>query len=90
MALQVTFIDGEKGELLYRGYPIEELAEKADFLDCAFVLMHGELPDAAERAQFRALLRSHRLCHEHLIRFYRGACGVAQLYRCACFLLIYS
>jgi citrate synthase len=44
--------------------------------------MHGELPDATERAQFRALLRSHRLCHEHLIRFYRGACVVAQCGAC--------
>lgn len=56
----------------YRGYPIEQLAERSDFLDCAFLLLHGALPDATERAQFRGLLRSHRLCHEHLIRFYRG------------------
>jgi citrate synthase len=69
---QITFIDGEKGELLYRGYPIEQLAEQSDFLDCAFLLLHGELPDATERANFRSLLRSHRMVHEQLIRFYRG------------------
>lgn len=68
----MTRIDGERGELLYRGYPIEQLAAQSDFLDCAFLLLHGELPDASERAQFRALLRSHRLLHEALIRFYRG------------------
>ena len=78
----MTFIDGEKGELLYRGYPIEQLAEKADFLDCAFLLMHGQLPDGSERAQFRALLRSRRLCHEHLIRFYRGTFHHARRKEC--------
>lgn len=68
----MTFIDGERGQLLYRGYPIEQLAQRSDFLDCAFLLLHGALPDADERARFRVLLRSHRLCHEYLIRFYSG------------------
>ena len=68
----MTHVDGERGQLLYRGYPIEQLAARSDMLDCIFLLLHGELPDATERAAYRSLLRSHRMVHTGLVEFYRG------------------
>ena len=55
---QITFIDGQKGQLLYRGYPIEQLAEKSDFLEVAYLLINGELPSKAEDQRFKTRLRT--------------------------------
>ncbi|MDR2881960.1 MAG: citrate (Si)-synthase, partial [Azoarcus sp.] len=55
----ITFIDGDKGELLYRGYPIEQLAEKCNFLEVAWLLRHGELPNAGEKTKFENTIRNH-------------------------------
>lgn len=66
----ITFIDGEKGILRYRGYGIEELAEKASFIEVAHLLIHGELPTEQELADFRDRLRYHTLIHEDMRRFY--------------------
>ena len=68
----ITYIDGDKGELLYRGYPIEELARSADFLETCYLLLHGELPDAAQKAEFIELVTHHTMVHEQLQTFFRG------------------
>jgi citrate synthase len=68
----ITFIDGEKGILQYRGYPIEELATKSTFLEVAWLLIHGELPSAAQLKEFQQLLTVHTMVHQDLHRFYEG------------------
>src|SRR5687768_15255160 len=68
----ITFVDGDNGVLLYRGYPIEELAEYSTFEDVAYLLMHGELPKPDQRADFVGLLDRHSLLHEQVMSFYRG------------------
>ncbi|GHT86911.1 citrate synthase [Betaproteobacteria bacterium] len=68
----ITFIDGDKGELLYRGYPIEQLAEKCNFLEVAYLLRNGELPNAAQKVEFEDTIRHHTLVHDQLTRFYNG------------------
>ncbi len=68
----ITFVDGDAGVLAYRGYPIEQLAEKSHFLEVAYLLVFGELPSAAEEATFRDSVCQHNLLHEQVISFYRG------------------
>lgn len=68
----ITFIDGEKGLLYYRGYPIEQLAEHCDFLEVSYLLMHGELPNASERAEFTHLIGTHTMLHDQLSNVFRG------------------
>ncbi len=69
---KITYIDGDKGELLYRGYPIEQLAEKCDFLEVAYLLREGELPSAKEKEGFVSMIRRHTMVHEQLTRFFQG------------------
>ncbi len=69
---KITFIDGDKGLLYYRGYPIEQLAEKSDFLEVCYLLLHGELPTATQRADFNYKVTRHSMVHEQLARFYNG------------------
>ena len=66
----ITYIDGEKGILRYRGYPIEELAEKSSFLEVAWLLIHGELPTRAELATFAREITRHTMLHEDFQRFF--------------------
>ena len=68
----ITFVDGDAGVLLYRGYPIEELAEHSNFTEVAYLLMFGDLPDEAQKAKFQAGIGSHNLLHEQVLSFYRG------------------
>jgi citrate synthase len=68
----ITFLDGEKGVLRYRGYPIEVLAERCDFIEISYLLIHGELPKAQELEEFRSALRRHTLLHEDMRSFYDG------------------
>ena len=68
----ITYIDGDKGELLYRGYPIEQLAQNCDFLEVAFLILKGELPNAREKEEFDTIIKRHTMVHEQLIRFYSG------------------
>ena len=68
----ITFVDGEKGELLYRGYPIEQLAEKCDFLDVAFLLFNGELPTFKEKELYSATINGQSLLHDQLNNVFRG------------------
>jgi citrate synthase len=69
---RITFIDGEAGILQYRGYPIEELAEHSSFLEVAWLLIHGELPSAAELETFSKLITNHTMVHENFGRFFEG------------------
>ncbi len=68
----ITFIDGEKGLLYYRGYPIEQLAEHCDFLEVAYLLMHGELPTTAEKQQFTEKITGSTMLHDQLTNVFRG------------------
>ena len=68
----ITYIDGDKGELLYRGYPIEQLAVNADFMETCFLLLNGELPTAAEKTKFVATVTNHTMVHEQMQFFFRG------------------
>ncbi len=68
----ITFIDGDKGELLYRGYPIEQLAEHCNFLDVAYLLKHGDLPNAKEKTEFVNIIKKHTMVHEQMAKFYQG------------------
>jgi citrate synthase len=68
----ITFIDGEKGILRYRGYPIEELAEKSNYLEVAWLLIHGELPGPAELKEFRDTVTRHTMLHENFRRFFEA------------------
>jgi citrate synthase len=68
----LTYIDGDEGVLLHRGYPIEELANRSDFLEVAYLLLEGELPGAAEKAEFNEAITRHTMVHEQLSTFYRG------------------
>jgi citrate synthase len=69
---KITFIDGDEGQLMYRGYPIEELAEHSDFMEVAYLLLNGELPTAAEKKKFERDITMHTMVHEQLTTFYRG------------------
>jgi citrate synthase len=69
---KITYIDGDAGTLLYRGYPIEQLAEKSDYLECCYLLLNGELPDATQKAEFVNAIRYHTMVHEQLHFFFRG------------------
>ncbi|NLF54751.1 MAG: citrate (Si)-synthase, partial [Thauera phenolivorans] len=68
----ITFIDGDKGELLYRGYPIEQLAEQCNFLEVAYLLKNGELPNATEKTEFENLIKRHSMLHDQMTKFYSG------------------
>ena len=69
---KVTFIDGDKGELLYRGYPIEQLAENCNFLEVTYLLKNGELPNAKQKTDFESTIKKHTMVHEQLTKFYSG------------------
>ncbi len=69
---KITYIDGDKGELLYRGYPIEQIAENCDYLETCYLLLNGDLPDAAQRADFDFRVTRHTMVHEQMTRFFQG------------------
>lgn len=69
---KITYIDGEKGELLYRGYPIEQLANESDFMECCYLLLYGELPTVAELKKFKTDITYHTMVHEQMHRFFAG------------------
>ncbi len=69
---EITFIDGAKGVLLYRGYPIEQLAKHSNFLEVAYLLLHAELPSASELQQFDTTVRTHTMLNEGMLRFFGG------------------
>jgi citrate synthase len=68
----ITYIDGDKGELLYRGYPIDQLAEKSHYLEVCFLLLYGELPTAQQLEDFENRVTKHTMLHEQMTNFWRG------------------
>jgi citrate synthase len=68
----ITYIDGDEGVLLYRGYPIEQMAEHGDFLETCYLLLYGELPTAAQKADFDYRVTRHTMVHEQMARFFNG------------------
>jgi citrate synthase len=69
---KITYIDGDKGVLLHRGYPIEVLAEKSDYLETCYLLLHGELPSQAQYNEFVNVITHHTMVHESIARFFQG------------------
>lgn len=69
---KITFIDGDKGILLHRGYPIEQLAAKSNYLELCYLLLNGELPDQDQKQQFDHKIRHHSLLHEQITKFFTG------------------
>ncbi|MGC2716894.1 MAG: citrate synthase, partial [Pseudolabrys sp.] len=69
---KITYIDGDEGVLLYRGYPIEQLAEHGDFLETCYLLLYGELPTKAQKADFDYRVTRHTMVHEQMSRFFQG------------------
>lgn len=69
---KITFIDGGKGELLYRGYPIDQLANNAEYLEVAYALIHGDLPNSDQKADFYEKVRKHSAVHDQLRKFFEG------------------
>ncbi|MBF9038943.1 citrate (Si)-synthase [Rhodobacterales bacterium LSUCC0387] len=69
---QITFIDGDKGELLHRGYPIDQLAKDSHYLEVCYLLLYGELPTAAELEDFETRVTRHTMIHEQMHNFFRG------------------
>ena len=68
----ITYIDGDAGVLLYRGYPIEQLAQQCDFLETCYLLLDGELPDVAQKKTFVDTVTKHTMVHDQLSRFFTG------------------
>jgi len=68
----ITYIDGDKGELLYRGYPIEQLAVNCDFLETCYLLLKGELPNAVDKEKFTETVTKHTMIHDQMQFFFRG------------------
>jgi citrate synthase len=68
----ITFIDGDQGILLHRGYPIEQLAQQSDHLELCYLLLNGELPNAEEKEQFVSTIKNHTMVHESLRQFFQG------------------
>ncbi|MFO0350167.1 MAG: citrate synthase [Alphaproteobacteria bacterium] len=68
----ITYIDGDEGVLLYRGYPIDQLAEQSDFIEVCYLLLHGELPSADRLKAFRTAITRHTMVHEQISMFFRG------------------
>ena len=69
---RITYIDGDKGVLLYRGYPIEQLAEHSDFLETAYLILFGELPDAAQYDQWTHQITLHTMLHTNIAKLMEG------------------
>lgn len=69
---KITYIDGENGVLLHRGYPIEQLAEKSDYLETCYLLLNGELPTPEEKSEFLSIITNHTMVKESMSRFFRG------------------
>ncbi len=69
---KITYIDGDEGVLLYRGYPIDELAEGSNFIEVCYLLLHGELPTAAQFKEFESTITNHTMVHEQMTRFFTG------------------
>ena len=74
----ITYIDGEKGVLMYRGYPVEQLAKHSNFIEVAYLLLYGELPTADELAGFETSITRHTMLNEGMLRNTDGASGMPR------------
>ncbi|GAB3937501.1 hypothetical protein GCM10027614_15830 [Micromonospora vulcania] len=79
----ITYIDGDAGILRYRGYPIEQLAEKSSFLEVSYLLIYGELPTEQQLTEFTEWIRRHSLLHEEMRRFFDGFPGTPTRWPCS-------
>jgi citrate synthase len=68
----ITYIDGEEGVLMYRGYPVEQLAEHSNFIEVSYLLLHGELPTAEQLSEFDHTIRTHTMLNEGMLNFFKG------------------
>src|SRR5690606_35315936 len=68
----ITYIHGDEGQLLYRGYPIDQISEKSSYLEVCYLLLYGELPNKAQLARFSELVTRHTMVHEQMHYFFRG------------------
>ena len=68
----ITYIDGEQGILMYRGYPVEQLAAKSNFIEVSYLLLHGELPTAVQLEKFDHMIRTHTMLNEGMLNFFKG------------------
>ena len=68
----ITFIDGEKGVLMYRGYPVEQLAANSNFIEVSYLLLHGDLPTESQLAEFDHMIRTHTMLNEGMLNFFKG------------------
>lgn len=68
----ITYIDGDKGQLMYRGYPIDQLAQKCDFMDVCYLILNGDLPNADQKQEFDSLVTNHTMVQEQMQHFLRG------------------
>src|SRR5436190_6212981 len=69
---KITYIDGDEGVLLYRGYPIEQLADQGDFIETCYLLYYGDLPTPSQRREFEHAITHHTMVHEQMSQFFRG------------------
>jgi citrate synthase len=69
---KITYIDGDAGVLMYRGYPVEQLAEKSSFMEVCYLLLHGELPNAAQQREFTKTITTHTMINETILRLFNG------------------
>ncbi|MEM6496529.1 MAG: citrate/2-methylcitrate synthase, partial [Pseudomonadota bacterium] len=69
---RITYIDGDEGTLLYRGYPIDALSEGSNFVEVCYLLLHGELPNRAQYEEFEYTITNHTMVHEQMTRFFTG------------------
>src|SRR5450631_453560 len=69
---KITYIDGDEGILLYRGYPIEQIAENGDFLETCYLLLYGQLPSASQKLDFDTRVMRHTMVHEQILRFFQS------------------
>ena len=76
---KITYIDGDEGILLYRGYPIEQLAENGDFLETCYLLLYGELPTKAQKLDFDYRVNRHTMVHEQMSRFFQGILAIMRI-----------
>lgn len=77
---QITYIDGDKGILLHRGFPIDQLANNADYLEVCYVLLYGEVPTRAEYEQFRTTVTRHTMVHEQIASFFHASAVMLTLW----------
>ncbi len=78
---KITFIDGDQGQLYYRGYPIEQLAEHSDYMETCYLLINGELPSEAQKKEFTRIVMRHTMVHDQMTRFFQASAVMRTRWR---------